>query len=87
MPTAKDALITMRAGFPAINHEHSVHEKLRQGRRQAPVENLPQGATDFCRELKLVDGTYKVVSPMGELVFQIQADARSGSANLRTMDI
>jgi hypothetical protein len=42
------------------------------------VENLPRWATDFCRELKLVDGKHKVVSPMGELFFEIRADARSG---------
>ena len=42
------------------------------------VEHLPQWATDFCRELKVVNGKHKVVSPMGELFFQIDADERTG---------
>jgi hypothetical protein len=42
------------------------------------VEHLPEWATDFCRALKVVDGKYKVVSPMGELFFRIHADERSG---------
>jgi hypothetical protein len=42
------------------------------------VAHLPQWATDFCRELKVVDGKHKVVSPMGELFFRIEADERSG---------
>ena len=42
------------------------------------IENLPAWATDFCRELKVVDGQHKVVSPMGELYFQIRADERTG---------
>jgi uncharacterized protein YndB with AHSA1/START domain len=48
------------------------------------VEHLPEWATDFCRELKVVDGTYKVVSPMGELFFRIQADERSGVIDMFT---
>ena len=42
------------------------------------VEHLPQWATDFCRELKVVDGKHKVVSPMGELFFRIHADEGTG---------
>ncbi len=42
------------------------------------VKHLPQWATDFCRELKVVDGKHKVVSPMGELFFRIDADERTG---------
>jgi hypothetical protein len=42
------------------------------------VEHLPQWATDFCRELKVVDGKHKVVSPMGELFFRIEADEWTG---------
>lgn len=42
------------------------------------IEHLPQWATNFCRELKVVDGKHKVVSPMGELFFRIDADERTG---------
>ena len=44
----------------------------------ANVENLPEWATEFARELKLVDGRYKVVNGLGELYFEIRADADSG---------
>ena len=42
------------------------------------IEHLPQWATDFCRELKIVDGKHKVMSPMGELFFLIHADEGTG---------
>ena len=44
----------------------------------ADIETLPQWATDFARELKLVDGRYKVVNGLGEFFFEIRADASSG---------
>jgi uncharacterized protein YndB with AHSA1/START domain len=44
----------------------------------AEVENLPLWATDFARELKRVDGEWKVVNGLGEFVFRIEADPRTG---------
>ena len=44
----------------------------------ADVENLPRWATDFARELKVVDGRHKVVNGLGEFFFEIRADAASG---------
>ena len=42
------------------------------------IENLPDWATDFARELKAVDGRHKVVNGLGEFFFRIEADERSG---------
>ena len=42
------------------------------------VENLPQWATDFARELKFENGKAKVVNGLGELFFSIEADASTG---------
>jgi hypothetical protein len=42
------------------------------------VENLPEWATEFARELRLVDGRYKIVNGLGEFVFEIHADAEVG---------
>jgi hypothetical protein len=42
------------------------------------VENLPEWATDFARELKYVDGKAKVVNGLGEFYFRIEADAATG---------
>jgi uncharacterized protein YndB with AHSA1/START domain len=44
----------------------------------ADVENLPAWATEFARELKVVDGRHKVVNGLGELFFRIEADERTG---------
>ena len=44
----------------------------------ADVENLPSWATEFARELKLVDGRHKVVNGLGEFFFEIHADRDSG---------
>ena len=44
----------------------------------ADVKTLPEWATDFARELRLVDGRYKVVNGLGEFFFEIRADAESG---------
>ena len=44
----------------------------------AEIENLPKWATEFARELRLVDGQYKVVNGLGEFFFEIRADADSG---------
>ena len=42
------------------------------------VENLPEWATDFARELKYEDGKAKVVNGLGEFYFAIDADPTTG---------
>jgi len=45
------------------------------------IENLPKWATEFCRELRIVDGRHKVVTcdpETPELYFSIRADHGSG---------
>ena len=44
----------------------------------ADVRNLPRWATDFARELKVVDGRPKVVNGLGEFFFEIRADEETG---------
>ena len=44
----------------------------------ADVENLPEWATEFARELKIVDGRHKVVNGLGEFFFEIRADEETG---------
>lgn len=42
------------------------------------VENLPEWASEFARELKFVDGKAKVVNGLGEFFFAIDADRDTG---------
>jgi hypothetical protein len=42
------------------------------------VRNLPEWATEFARELKEEDGEYKVVNNLGEFLFEIRSDERTG---------
>ena len=42
------------------------------------IRNLPQWATEFARELLEEDGEYRVVNNLGEFLFEIQADDRTG---------
>ena len=42
------------------------------------VENLPEWATEFARELEYEDGKAKVVNGLGEFFFTIEADPRTG---------
>ena len=42
------------------------------------VENLPEWATDFARELKYEQGKAKVVNGLGESYFAIDADPTTG---------
>ena len=42
------------------------------------LENLPDWATDFARELKFEDGKAKVVNGLGEFFFEIDADRETG---------
>jgi hypothetical protein len=44
----------------------------------AEIQNLPEWATEFARELRLVDGQYKVVNGLGEFFFQLHADPATG---------
>jgi len=44
----------------------------------ADVERLPEWATEFARDLKLVDGRYKVVNGLGEFFFELHADGATG---------
>jgi len=65
-----------------INH-HTVTSTFGASRDEvfaylADIEKLPEWATEFARELRLVDGHYKVVNGLGEFFFEIHADAESG---------
>jgi hypothetical protein len=42
------------------------------------IENLPDWATEFARELKREGGRYKVVNGLGEFLFEIRADRSTG---------
>ena len=42
------------------------------------LDNLPDWATDFARELKFEDGKAKVVNGLGEFFFEIDADRETG---------
>lgn len=42
------------------------------------VENLPEWATEFARELRIEDGKAKVVNGLGEFFFSIEADPDTG---------
>ena len=44
----------------------------------ADIEKLPEWATEFARELKLVDGRYTVVNGLGEFLFELRADPATG---------
>jgi hypothetical protein len=44
----------------------------------ADVENLPEWATEFARELKVVEGKHKVVNGLGEFFFEIRTDEGTG---------
>lgn len=46
------------------------------------IENLPDWATEFARELKLVDGRHKVVNGLGELFFELRPDETTGVVDM-----
>lgn len=48
----------------------------------ADIDNLPRWATEFARELKVVDGRYKVVNGLGEFFFEIRPDEASGVVDM-----
>jgi hypothetical protein len=49
----------------------------------AEIDNLPRWATEFARELKVVDGKYKVVNGLGEFFVRIDADEATGVIDFR----
>lgn len=44
----------------------------------ARIENLPDWADEFARELRFDQGDVKVVNALGEFFFRIEADAETG---------
>ena len=44
----------------------------------ADIENLPEWATEFARELRRDDDGYTVVNNLGEFRFEIRADEKTG---------
>ena len=44
----------------------------------ADIDHLPDWATEFARELKVVDGRHKVVNGLGEFFFEIRTDRETG---------
>jgi hypothetical protein len=44
----------------------------------AAIENLPEWATEFARELRRDAGGYKVINNLGEFRFEIEADEGTG---------
>jgi hypothetical protein len=46
------------------------------------IENLPRWATEFAREMKVVDGRHVVVNGLGEFVFEIRSDPDTGVVDM-----
>lgn len=46
------------------------------------IDNLPRWATEFARELKVVDGKHVVVNNLGEFLFEIRSDESSGVVDM-----
>jgi hypothetical protein len=44
----------------------------------ADIENLPEWATEFAREVRREGADYKVVNGLGEFFFEIRADPATG---------
>jgi len=42
------------------------------------IQNLTKWATGFAKELKEVDGEYKVVTPQGEIFFRMESCSKTG---------
>jgi hypothetical protein len=57
------------------------------------VNNLPKWATIFCKGLNIVNGKNKIITPMGELFFDLTSDRKTGVIDMfagpteRQMDI
>jgi hypothetical protein len=67
---------TVTTVLPAPKHEVFAY--------MSEIENLPEWATEFARELKVVDGRHKVVNGLGEFFLEIRADAESGVIDMLT---
>ena len=65
---------TVTAVFPA--------PKERVFEYMSDIENLPRWATEFARELKVVDGRHVVVNGLGEFVFAIESDESTGVVDM-----
>jgi hypothetical protein len=50
----------------------------------ADIKRLPEWATEFARELKIVDGRYTVVNGLGEFLFELHADPDTGVIDMLT---
>ncbi len=61
---------TVTAVFPA--------PKERVFEYMSDIDNLPRWATEFAREMKVVDGHHVVVNGLGEFLFSIEADEATG---------
>lgn len=48
----------------------------------ADVENLPRWATGFCKELRREGDDHKVITPMGDHYFRIDADPDTGVVDM-----
>ena len=48
----------------------------------ADIDKLPEWATEFARELRIVDGRYKVVNGLGEFYFELRADTDTGAIDM-----
>jgi len=46
------------------------------------TENLPKWANIFCKELKVVNGKNKIVTPLGEMFFEIRSDKETGTIDM-----
>lgn len=46
------------------------------------IRNLPKWATGFAKELKEIDGAYKVVTPQGEIFFHMESNAGTGTIDM-----
>ncbi len=42
------------------------------------IQNLPKWATGFAKEVKSVEGKYKVLTPQGEIFFRMESDEKTG---------
>jgi len=42
------------------------------------IENLPKWSTQFVKEISVVDGKYKAVTPIGEVFIRFETDSKAG---------
>ncbi len=46
------------------------------------IRNIPKWATGFAKELKEIDGEYKVITPQGEIFFRMESDSKTGTIDM-----